>query len=194
MYATFLETGSTLHCRSIKASTIGNYLHDIASFLGRFRAIDPRFVSATDTKLAPVIAKVFDEQRRWESVPNRREPFTLELHNQIATLPTVAENFFCLDHAMTNWTLINLYAGCRGIEWAQTNCNHRALTSYHSNRFGNAYAFTRKDIQCFTENSLPIAHVFAIENPELVGKVKLRFEEQKKWGERRMETVHKERC
>ena len=32
MYATFLATGSTLHCRSIKASTIGNYLHDIASF------------------------------------------------------------------------------------------------------------------------------------------------------------------
>ena len=75
MYATFLATGSTLHCRSIKASTIGNYFHDIASFLGRFRAIDPRFVSATDTKLAPVIAKVLDEQRRWESVPNRREPY-----------------------------------------------------------------------------------------------------------------------
>jgi hypothetical protein len=179
MYATFLATGSTLHCRSIKASTIGNYLHDIASFLGRFRVIDPRFVSATDTKLAPVIAKVLDEQRRWKSVPNRREPFTLEMHNQIASLPTVAENFFCLNHAMTNWTLINLYAGCRGIEWAQTNCNHRALTLYHSNRFGNAYAFTRNDVQCFTENSLPLVLGFAIENPEIVGKIKLRFEEQK---------------
>ena len=175
----FPGNSSTLHCRSIKASTIGNYLHDVASFLGRFRAIDPRFVSATDTKLAPVIAKVLDEQRRWESVPKRREPFTLELHNQIATLPTVAENFFCLDHAMSNWTLIYLYIGCRGIEWAQqTNCNHRALTSYHSNRFGNAYAFTRNDVQCFTENSLPLFLGFAIENPEMVGKIKLRFEEQ----------------
>jgi hypothetical protein len=80
---------------------------------------------------------------------------------------------------MTNWTLINLYAGCRGIEWAQTNRNHRALTLYHSNRIGNAYAFTRNDVQCFIENSLPLVLGFAIENPEMVGKIKLRFEEQK---------------
>ena len=93
---------------------------------------------------------------------------------------------------LTNLTLINLYAACRGIEWAQTNWNHRALTSYHLNRFGNAYAFTRNDVQCFTF-SLPLVLGFAIKNPEMVRKIKLRFEEQKNGGKRRMETVYQER-
>jgi hypothetical protein len=69
MYATHLTTGSTLHIQSIKASTIAAYLHDVSTFLGRFRPpIDPRFISAS---------KVLEEQRRWETVPNRHKPFTL---------------------------------------------------------------------------------------------------------------------
>ena len=180
MYATHLATGSTLHFRSIKAGTIAGYLHDVASLLGRYRSIDPRFVSATDTKLAPVIAKVLDEQKRWELVPNRREPFTLELQQQIASLPSIQLDLCCLDAAMANWTMCNLYAGCRGIEWAQTNCTHRTLSTFHRNRFGNAYAFTLADVQCFTTASHPltIPHQ-ALMNPTTVGKIKLRFEEQK---------------
>jgi hypothetical protein len=179
MYATHLATGSTLMLRSVKASTINSYLHDIATFLGQFRAIDPRFVSATDNKLAPVIGKVLVEQKRWETVPNRREPFTLELHAQIATLPTIAIDPCCLDAAMSNWTLCNLYAGCRGIEWAQTNYQDRHKSSFLRNRFKRAYAFTLEDVQCFTTSSLNLTIANALQNPSLVGKVKLRFDEQK---------------
>ena len=64
VYATHLATGSTLFNRSIKASTINLYLTGIAKFLGRFRDVDPRYVSSADTHLAPVIAKVIAEQRR----------------------------------------------------------------------------------------------------------------------------------
>ncbi|KAI2505986.1 hypothetical protein MHU86_8486 [Fragilaria crotonensis] len=179
MYATHLATGSTLHFRAIKASTIAAYLHDVATFLGRFRSIDPRFISATDTKLAPVIAKVLEEQRRWESVPNRREPFTLELHQEIATLPAIALDSCCLEAAMSNWTLCNLYAGCRGIEWAQTSSSQRYLSTFLRNRFHHAYAFTLDDVQCFTASSSPVTIPEAIANPSLVGRIKLRFEEQK---------------
>ena len=77
--AAHLATGSLLHCRSLKAGTIRSYLLDVAKFLGRFRDIDPRFKSAADTKLAPAIAKVLAIVQRWELVPNRREPFTLEM-------------------------------------------------------------------------------------------------------------------
>ena len=173
MYATHLATGSTLHFRSIKASTIAAYLHDVATFLGRFRSIDPRFISSTDTKLAPVISKVLEEQRRWESVPHRREPFTLELHKEIATLPTIALDDCCLDAAMTNWTLCNLYAGCRGVEWAQTSSSQRYLSTFLRNRFQHAYAFTPADVLCFTDSSLPVSITVAIAKPSLVGKIKL---------------------
>ena len=117
MYATHLATGSSLLFKTIKANTIAGYLHDVATLLGRYRPIDPRFVSTADTTLAPVITKVLAEQRRWESIPNRREPFTIKLHNSIANSPMACMDDCCLAAAMTNWTLCNLYAGCRGIEW-----------------------------------------------------------------------------
>lgn len=177
MYATHLATGSTLHFRNVKASTIAGYLHDVATFLGRYRTVDPRFVSTTDTKLAPVIAKVLDEQKRWEQVPNRREPFNLDLQVTIANFPAAKADLHSLEAGMANWTLCNLYAGCRGIEWAQTNCTHRPLTTFHRNRFGNAYAFTLADVQCFTEMSCPVLNPLALTNPEMVAKIKLRFEE-----------------
>ena len=179
MYATHLATGSTLLFRTIKASTIQSYLHDVATFLGRYRAIDPRFISAADTKLAPVIGRVLTEQRRWETVPNRREPFTLEMHRQIATLPTVALDPCGLDAAMSNWTLCNLYAGCRGIEWAQTNFQDRPISSYTKNIHKRAYAFTPEDVQIFTSTSQPLTIEQALQSPALVGKIKLRFDEQK---------------
>ena len=179
MYATHLATGSTLHCRSIKASTIASYLHDVSTFLGRFRPIDPRYISATDTKLAPVIAKVLDEQRRWETVLNRQEPFTIELHKEIASLPSVASDPNGLDAAMANWTICMLYAGCRGIEWSQTSSANRYLSTFFRNQFQNAYAFTLADVHCFTATSVPVSVADAIATPSLVGKIKLRFEQQK---------------
>lgn len=179
MYATHLATGSTLHFRAIKASTIASYLHDVATFLGRFRSIDPRFVSTADTTLAPVIAQVLVEQKRWETVPNRRDPFTVDLYLTIAATAAACKDDCCLNAAMANWTLCNLYAGCRGIEWAQTQSVHRSLNDFHKNRFGNAYAFTLADVQCFTTNSSPLSLIQALMTPALVEKVKLRFEEQK---------------
>ena len=95
LYTTHLATGSTLYNRSIKAAAINMYLISIAKFLGRFRKVDPRFTSSADTHLASVIAKVLAEQRRWESVPNRREPFTvLPMYQAMATqaLPYARSN------------------------------------------------------------------------------------------------------
>ena len=179
LYATHLATGSTLHCRSLKASTIASYLLDVAKFLGRYRDIDPRYRSTADTRLAPSIAKVLDEQKRWESVPNRREPFTLEMHNFLMKIAATETDDSCLAAAMANWTLCNLYAGCRGIEWSQTDSTKTKLHHYHRNRFGNAYAFTLRDIECTTAANQNLSLLEALANPENVGCIRLRFEEQK---------------
>ncbi len=179
LYATHLATGSSLHCRSLKAGTIRSYLLDVAKFLGRFRDIDPRFRSTADTRLAPAIAKVIDEVQRWESVPNRREPFTLEMHSLIAEEASTQQDDCCLIAALANWTLCNLYAGCRGIEWMQTDSTNRDITTYHRNRFGNAYAFTLQDVQCTTAANKLLSIPEALANPDNVGCIRLRFEEQK---------------
>ena len=179
LYATHLATGSSLHFRTIKAATICSYLTDIAKFLGRFRDVDPRFTSSADTKLAPVIAKVIAEQKRWESVPNRREPFTLTLQLILSETASLFPADCCLQVAMADWTLCNMYAGCRGIEWAQTSTDRAHLSNFHRNRFGNAYAFTLQDVRCMTINNGRLTIPQALTSPVLVGIIKLRFEEQK---------------
>ena len=148
LYATHLATGSTLHCRSIKSSSIQTYLRDVAKFIGRFRDIDPRDRSTADKGLATAISKVLDEVKRWETVPNRREPFTLEMQLYIAKKAETNPDDCCIEAALANWTICNMYAGCRGIEWMQTNSTNTSLHSHHKNRFGNAYAFTIEDVQC----------------------------------------------
>ena len=116
LYATHLATGSNLHCRSLKSGTIQTYLRDVAKFIGRFRDIDPRYRSSADKALAPAISRVLEEVKRWETVPNRREPFTLEMQLNIAKQADSKKDDCCLETAVANWTLCNMYAGCRGIE------------------------------------------------------------------------------
>ena len=179
LYATHLATGSTLYCRTIKSATINCYLTDVAKFLGRFRDVDPRFTSSADTKLAPVIGKVLQEQRRWEVVPNRREPFTMALQLLISKKATDAADHLGYDAAIANWTLCNMYAGCRGIEWAQTSTKQAPLHTHHLNTFGRAYAFTLADVQCLSASHAFLTIFQATLAPSLVEQIKLRFDEQK---------------
>jgi hypothetical protein len=85
----------------------------------------------------------------------------------------------CLKAAMANWTLCNLYAGCRGIEWSQTDSTKAPLNQHHRNRFGNANVFTLRDIECTTAANQNLTTLEALANPANVGCIRLRFEEQK---------------
>jgi hypothetical protein len=67
----------------------------------------------------------------------------------------------------------------RFVEWAQTSSSNRYLSTFLRNRFQHAYAFTLSDVLCFTPASSPVSIPEAITTPSLVGKIKLRFEEQK---------------
>ena len=124
LYAAHMATGSLLHCKSLKARTLRSYLLDVAKFLGRYRDVDPRYRSTADTKLAPPIAEILAEFQRWESIPNRCKPFTLDMHKFIAREAAKQQDDYCLDVAIANWTFCNLYAGCRGVEWMQTDSSN----------------------------------------------------------------------
>ena len=179
LYATHLATGSTLHCRTIKSATINGYITDVAKFLSRFRDVDPRFASPADTKIAPIISKVIQEQRRWETVPNRREPFTMALQNILSQKATESNDSYSFDTAIADWTLCNMYAGCRGIEWAQTSTTQAQLYTHHLNIFKRAYAFTLADVQCLSASHARLTIAQAVAAPNLVDQIKLRFDEQK---------------
>ena len=85
----------------------------------------------------------------------------------------------CLDSVISDWFLCNMYAGCRGSEWAQPEQANVHLDTYHRNDFGNAYAFTLADIKLLKLNNRPMTTSAALQTPQLVGRVQIRFEQQK---------------
>ena len=76
-YAQSLSLGHTLLCKNIRSSTITAYIDAISSLFKAhpYGLKDPKKspIGAGKTKL---IAKVIGEHRRWESMPNRRDPVT----------------------------------------------------------------------------------------------------------------------
>ncbi|KAI2494793.1 hypothetical protein MHU86_19744 [Fragilaria crotonensis] len=101
------------------------------------------------------------------------------MHKHIAANAATRKDDCCLEAALANWTICNLYAGCRGIEWMQTNSCNQTLHSHQLNRFDNAYAFTPEDVQCTTASNQILNLQTAIQNPHEVGCIRIRFEEQK---------------
>jgi hypothetical protein len=119
LYAVHLASGDTLFCQAIKASTIGNYLRDVAQFLARFLNVDVRKLDATQTRLAPVIQLVLDEVTRWEKVPDKREPFTPAMWEHMFAETNQAKDAYSLGPSLCNWFGCGLFGGFRLTEWAQ---------------------------------------------------------------------------
>ena len=71
----------------------------------------------------------FDEIKRWESVPNRREPFTLEMLADMTAHSAVAGcGEDSLQVTLADWFECGLFAGLRLSEWAQ-EAQHSSMDS-----------------------------------------------------------------
>jgi hypothetical protein len=149
MYAQHLGTGSNLLCRTIRTDTIKKYVTVAASLHALFGAHprDFRKDSPTDTKVSPTLSAVYNEQKRWEDVPNRREPFTLEM------LDAMKDDFAASGHgantrtaALLDWFECGLFAGLRLGEWAQT-AYRSEITSYQLNIRNEARALCMCDVR-----------------------------------------------
>ena len=87
IYAVHLATGHTLASKAIKSSTIGAYCHAAATFIRLFDPTnrDARKSDGTNV-FAPCFRKVLDECKRWESMPNRREGYTIQMQLHLLSL------------------------------------------------------------------------------------------------------------
>jgi hypothetical protein len=122
MYAMHVGTGQTLLCKTIKVATVKQYVRAAATFLALFgeHTRDYRKNFATDTAISSTLTSVYNELARWESVPNRREPYTLEMLSYLKSAVQIASS--CRDSlmpAMADWFECGLFAGLRLSEWAQ---------------------------------------------------------------------------
>ena len=124
-YATHLCTGETIQCRAIRHGTVLKYLRDAAGFVKLKTGIDPR-CELDSTRIADPIKKVTDEYLRWEKIPDRREPWTVEMQKAFDKANReidAADKDDTLPLALADWCALGLSTGYRIGEWAQPNDN-----------------------------------------------------------------------
>ena len=120
-YAIHLSTGATLQSRQIKVDTIKQYAFAASSFLALFSGTDYRRDHPTDQKFCKLLAAVYDDLKRYETVPDRREPYIPEMQEAAEKAAAVYRdkdptNLIC---ALTDGFAMALLAGFRLAEWAQ---------------------------------------------------------------------------
>jgi len=177
LYASHLATGHNLFCKALKASTIISYLRDVARFLGRFSAVDPRHRSKLDRSTAPEIKAVTDEVARWEKVPNRREPFTIQMWKYLFSIRDSCPPDGIID-CITDWAACGLYGGFRKTEWAQ-DVAHASLDNPQLDIHGVPKAFRLADIVWKTPTQVNLSLHDVLSCEDSTGRVSLIFKAKK---------------
>jgi hypothetical protein len=154
MYALHLGSGCGLFCKTLKVGTIKRYIAAVATFLALFgkARVDFRYEADGDKRMHPLLHDVFAELERWESVPNRREPFSIDM--LIAQEKLVRDTnapFLSFPSAFMDWSEVGIFNGNRRCEWCQDSA-HSNPDNPKKNRFGHAEAFCQLDIEMHTED------------------------------------------
>ena len=120
MYALHLANGHSIHCKQLKPDTIKKYVAAVASFLSLFSGNDYRKDCNTDQRFGHILAAVYADLDRYNTVPDRREPYTpamhLEARRRAALCHEHPESPVCV---LTHGFQAGLSAGFRLSEWAQ---------------------------------------------------------------------------
>ena len=129
-YATFLLMGNTLLCNSIAVDTAKKYLLAVKDYFIDNNQWDPCITK--QGKTAPILSAVYKEGKRWESMPNRQEPLTVEMTQHLISR---SKSFHqdSPEAAMADWSSVGLQAGPRSSEWCQSNSKFFCLLQQLSN-------------------------------------------------------------
>jgi len=138
-YAQSLINGDTINNNSIILSTILLYLKDA----GIRKRPHPTLPSAP-LQFPPMLKCVIDEQKRWQQVPNRREPLTTRmidsLHNKISSSHPDS-----LASALYDWLVLGIQSGLRKSEWCQDASLFSTTATFARNVDNSSKAFISSD-------------------------------------------------
>ena len=121
MYALHLQSGHSIQCRTLKVATIKEYVRAIASFWALFSGVDFRKDSPHDKSFGHILGPVFKDMERFETVPDRREPYTPAMHRHAVVMTTdlLVTQPLGKRVALVRWFSCGLFGGFRLTEWAQ---------------------------------------------------------------------------
>ena len=192
MYAIHVGSGSNLYFRQIRSNTVKNYVNDMASLVGMASAYrDIRKDNPTDTKVGRILTSVYNELRRYESVPNRHEPFTPEMLNCARQLAARSPSNVSLESALADWYEIGLLAGLRKSECAQDKDKAATPALVELNLFNDPMTFCINDVEIETVDRTRLSgSQCLLVQPVSVRKLWLTFRTQKNGdnGEKRLFT------
>lgn len=158
-YAIFLNSGHTVTQCRIKAKTIEKYLLAAATFIAQFDHIPGRDARKLPNmqSLSPIVKKVLDSITKFETIPDKREPYTLAMQHALSKKITNPRNDDILT-VLYQWFAVCLQGGNRQAEWCQSR-KSKNLTIYDLNPKNESQAFTPNDIQFLgsRKDLIPIA-------------------------------------
>ena len=191
MYALHLAAGNNIHCRSLRLATIEQYVLAASSLLAQFSGVDYRKEGTGSGRLGPLLSAVYREHRRYEAVPDRREPYDLHMH-RAARAEASNHSVLTLIPSLTDWFEVGLMAGLRLSEWAQPSGKGSVLTPTLHDVPGinpRTRALIADDVRALTTD-LRHARGLALANldPSKIAKMWVKFRVQKngQHGEERL--------
>ena len=143
-YVANLAAGNTLLCKSIKSGTISKYLSAAADLSKPAQMMNPTIDIMG--KQSQLITDLIHECKRWESMPNRREPVTKDMVNYLIDKGASkhSDNHVA---ATADWLILGLQAGFRKAEWAQDRTHVNKHGTFKRNIDGSSSAFIKSDFE-----------------------------------------------
>ncbi|KAG7373857.1 hypothetical protein IV203_012952 [Nitzschia inconspicua] len=178
-YAAHLGSGHTLSRRAVRSDTIRNYLLAAATLVQLFHPhnLDPRKEKGAPS-LCPAIDKVLKELKRWENIPDRREPYTVAMQLLLCSKVAASEPYSKIS-ALRDWFSVMLHAGGRRCEWAQPHHISDLQRTPELNIRGTPAAFCLDDIAFFRPGKRLLTLDTALAQPHLPTMVTVCFHVQK---------------
>ena len=146
-YVAHLSLGETLLCKTIKSSTISRYLSAAVELSTKANMMNPCLDIMG--KQSDYIKGIFKELKRWENVPNRKEPVTKQMIEYVIekgrnSYKTNPHNLYL---ALSNWLILGQQTGFRRKEWAQDRTYMKKHKDIERNINGTSSAFILNDFE-----------------------------------------------
>ena len=170
-----LAQGNTIKCMSIKESTAKRYMSAACDFSKRLHFPDPS-LDQRGARAAP-INRILHEMKRWDSMPNRKEPITPAIVDTMRSFAP-SDNPDHLHSALLDWNILGQFYGFRSSEWAQNIENRKNLPLRAID--GSPLAFIFSNITFFDKKHRRLTKAFSKPlDPNDVHEVEFRWRFQK---------------
>ena len=146
-YTAHLVSGQNLLCMSIKSGTVSRYLVAASELSLPAKMMNPCLDIMG--KQSTYIKDILKESKRWEAIPNRKEPVTKQMIEYIIQKgkDLQKKNSDNIYSALSDWLVLGQQTGFRRKEWAQDRTLLKKDKDIQRNIDNSSSAFIMEDFE-----------------------------------------------